>query len=250
MADGWLGIISNPDGSQVFACPKPMCYYRVLLGEHTTADHKCPHIGQSTYGWSVTVGLVEEIWKKLDKVVDDMKHDPAPTDLAMQNLRGKAEAYAESLVLFMRPLYNSVEDISRESGRRYKARLAGDLDYETPGIRHAKYRTMMDGDVWYRGKAGGWTDDPRQAAGDPTLSDEAILNRAHGIIAVALETSPFRAGGALALQSVEEQNASTHNFTDAEVEKLKAFAAGGFTPEDLARVHNVRVEAIHAALRS
>lgn len=42
--------------------------------------------------------------------------------------------------------------------------------------------------------------------------------------------------------------AVTHHFTDEEVEKLKAFHAGGFSAEDLARVHSVKVEVIRAAL--
>ena len=250
MAEGWLGRVTHPDGYDTFSCPAKYCYYHVRLGPVTDEQHNCPHLGVTTHGWSITVGLVEQIWQKLDKVVDEMKHEPKPTDLAIQNLRGQAEAYAESLVLFMAPLYNSVEDISREAGRRYKARKAGNLDYTTPGIGHAKFKTMMDGDVWYRSATGGWTSDPNQASGPPAISDDALLNSAHGIIAIALETNPLRVGGAHPIKSSEELKRVEHNFTDEEVAKIKAFAENGFTAEDLARIHGVKVSVMRSVLGS
>ncbi len=142
MAVGWQGIHEH-EGKQVFACPEPNCYYRILMrGPDDSTDHRCPFIGDKKVGWSVTKTLVEQVWEMLDQSIDIIKKDP-PDQLNGEYSKHQARAYCNVLAIFMKPIFQSSDEIAREGLKRWQMRQSGE-DYETPGLGHLRYAGLED----------------------------------------------------------------------------------------------------------
>ncbi len=219
---GWNGL-HEKNGNQVFSCAEDHCYYSVLVTGDDSTRHKCPATGTTTYGWSITVSIVEDIWHELDCAVAKIR---AKEDV--EQAKCEARAYARVLLLFMKPFFNTVEEISKEAMLRYKAKHEG-LEHETPGINHARYKTLMDGEVWYKTKEDGWTSDPRQADGVPSPSELAMRTKASGIIAVALGAAPT---------VVSNQTAM---FSEDELARVAEWRSKGFPEELIAKYLSVDI---------
>jgi hypothetical protein len=142
VAEGWPGLIVREDGQTAFACPKPNCYYRVLLRKPSDQQHKCPHIGPTTIGWSVTQTLVQKLWGLMDDAMGEFKAVDAediPDPATLEHHKGRLTGLADSLAIFMVPHFDSREGILKEANRRWKAKQRGDA-YETPGLNSLRYQ--------------------------------------------------------------------------------------------------------------
>lgn len=186
MAEGWHGIEGD-----VFACPEEHCYYRVLMRNEESSKHSCPFRGQTTNGWSITMGLVEQIWGFLDESIDIVKSATA-TEEEKATAGIQARAFCKTLSLFTRPIFVTEDQIGKEGMARWRARQAGDDSYRTKGWLHSKYMTLMDGDVWYPSVTGdGYTSDPGFAFTDPYgLRPQNIENRQKALIKELKEDHP------------------------------------------------------------
>lgn len=88
-----------------------------------------------TYDISRAMGgksINQQLWEKLDGLVDKLKAGEVSLE-EINEAKGEMRGIAFALSLMMFPLFDSVESISRESLKRYKARKAGE-DYETPCV--------------------------------------------------------------------------------------------------------------------
>ena len=182
MANGWKGLAEQPNGRLLFECPEPYCYHRLLVKDANDTQHNCPEMGHTTYGWSETVKLVSQIWDMLDEAFDIVK-DPNATPEAKAAAGPQCRAYCKTLVLFMTPIFTTDQEVAREALARWKARQEG-VDHFTPGMMHATYKTVMDGEVMYEGN-GGWVHDPAFATGAPRINSEVVKNRMNAALEAA-----------------------------------------------------------------
>ena len=156
----------------LFECDKPNCYRRFTLNspeevERERQNHKCPYWGgESKVSWSVTKTLVQQMWDLLDDVMNELMDadDPKEKDF----YKSRARAIAECIAIFMRPFFETADEIAAEAVRRYKARQSGDTEYETAGIGHRRYESaaMAHSSAatgWYTAPDGGYTSDPHRA---------------------------------------------------------------------------------------
>lgn len=158
----------------LFKCDKPNCYRRLTfksadLVELERVNHKCPYWGgESKVSWSVTKTLVQQMWDKLDAEYAEIKRGSIDPEYN----KARARAFAECIAIFMRPFFETADDIVKEAMRRYDAKAAGDTEYETPGIGHRRYETAAmahasRADGWYESPQDGYTTDPAHA-GSPS----------------------------------------------------------------------------------
>jgi hypothetical protein len=81
--------------------------------------------------------LLQETWKLLDEATDKImsfNKDPwSPDNIGLTGAKAEARAYANVLTLFMKPFFNSADDIVREAVKRHKARVNGE-ERQTPGL--------------------------------------------------------------------------------------------------------------------
>ena len=120
--------------------------------------------------------IAQKIWEQLDASVDQvMLHRNTPGE-ALWLAQGAARALSETLVIFMKPYFASSDEVAQEAMRRHRARASGGK-HETPGLKHAFYQTLADGDAWYPSN-GGWVSDPRQATGEPRFTENFQRRRA------------------------------------------------------------------------
>lgn len=182
MAKGWTGIA--PYGERyLFACPEGNCYWRLTVStleqaQEQERNHNCPHWGGKTkVSWSVTKTLVEQMWEKLDIDMDAIKSfDGKTLDHESERERdlnkARARAIAECLAIFMKPFFETADDIVREAMRRHAARVAGDAEYATAGIGARRYESAAMAHAsaaggWYDTPGGGYTSDPSRAGEKP-----------------------------------------------------------------------------------
>lgn len=124
-----------------FECERPDC--QLILSAPTEeaarlieATHTCPYYGgKTTYGWSITVTLVEEVWQKLDADMMSLMQPEAGTDFV--SLKARLRAFAEVLAIFMKPHFTTADEIAREARRRYDNRL--DPEYCTAGLEQRRF---------------------------------------------------------------------------------------------------------------
>jgi len=229
-------------------------------------DHPCPAMGEITYGWSETVKIVSQIWKMLDDCIDQVK-DPQINEVQRAVAGNQARAYCNTLVLFMTPIFTTSDDIAKEAMKRWKARQQG-VEHHTPGMMHATYKTVMDGEVMYEGN-GGWVADPAFATGAPRINDEVVKNRMKAALdAAASESSaeatrlhwqaqgkPAGRGVAAASDKTPSRTKASqpqlpvaHGLDDKKVETLKQFAAGGVKRDELVRMFGITLAQVNAIL--
>lgn len=136
--------------------------WRVSTQTPESVLHKCPWYGGTTrIAWSVTVTLVEQMWHRLDSLMDELGLNPKPewpTNGFTQyddpqekleeyvgacefhaNLRGKARGMAEMIAIFMNPHFTDANEVAREAKRRADARARKDDTYETVGLNQRRY---------------------------------------------------------------------------------------------------------------
>lgn len=244
MARGWTGRMPGskfqPD-VEAYGCPEPACYYYVRYRPGVEV-HQCPQRGHSTYSWSETVKLVSEIWGYLDEEVDIFKNEEATEE--ERNMAGvRARAHCRTLLLFMRPIFHSEDEIVKESIKRWKARQAGE-EHETPGLLHATYKTLTDGDPWYKAADGGWTNDPKFAVSPPAMYPDAVKNRVDGAVERFKETYPKQASE----MGLVVKPVVTHDLSDQKVQAIRDFHSKGMTVPDLAMMTKVSVEVIQSII--
>jgi hypothetical protein len=126
----------------IFKCTVQHCYYHVSVKDqthydHVQADHGCPNqCGTTTYGGTITVSLLTDIWEELDKAVAYLRAEPNGSQA--EYYKAYASGLSFTLAKFMVPHFRTHEDISREALKRYKMRMDG-IAYETPGLAQRKY---------------------------------------------------------------------------------------------------------------
>jgi hypothetical protein len=156
----------------LFECDKPNCYRRFTLNspeevERERENHKCPYWGgESKVSWSVTKTLVQQMWDLLDEEVNVLKGDPTVGQIEYHKFR--ARAIAECIAIFMKPFFETADEIVKESIKRWQARQDGDTEYETAGIGARRYEVaaMAHSSAtpgWYTSPDGGYTSDPSRA---------------------------------------------------------------------------------------
>jgi hypothetical protein len=245
VVDGWPGVTWQEDiGRWLFECPEPRCWWRLLIKHEHDTEHTCPHEGQVTYGWSETVKLVSQIWEMLDKCIDDVKN-PEVNEAQRAVAGNQARAYCNTLVLFMTPIFSTSNDVAKEAMARWRARRDG-VEHHTPGMMHATYKTVLDGDVWYEG-TDGFTSDPAFASGAPRINNETVKNRMKG----ALDAAASQSGAEATRLHWEKQGKPhmgrprqpelpvAHNLDDKQVAVVKQFAAAGASHDELAKMFSV-----------
>lgn len=222
MADGWTGVSLLESGRHLFACPEKNCFRRLTfktLEQATNEEriHSCPWWGgESKVSWSVARTLVEQMWEKLDEVMDQIKTEMDNASMIRETeLKARGRAIAECLALFMPPFFEDANSIAAEAQRRYKARAADDSEYETPGIGHRRYETAAQ---WHATR-GGFTSNPdmvkaddRKAARTRTASRPASLDaQTETAIKFALESGMMS----------EQDIARMYKISVEQVQKLK-----------------------------
>lgn len=156
----------------LFECDKPNCYRRLTFNspeevERERQNHKCPYWGgESKVSWSVTKTLVQQMWDLLDDVTNELMD--ADDTKEKDFYKSRARGIAECIAIFMKPFFETADDIVREAVRRRKARVDGDTEYETPGIGMRRYESaaMAHSSAatgWYTAPDGGYTSDPHRA---------------------------------------------------------------------------------------
>jgi len=167
-------------------CEQPNCYMHMTVNTeaeqaHYLANHKCPYWGgDSKVSWSVTKTLVQEMWELLDSEVNQLKGtwiegkwtEPNPHGVHTEYHQYRARAIAECLAIFMRPFFDTADDIVKESIKRWEARRDRDTEYETAGLGHRRYETAAAAHLsatpgWYGTAQDGYTANP-SLAGSPS----------------------------------------------------------------------------------
>lgn len=159
-------------------CDEENCFMHMTVNTeeeqtHYLANHGCPYWGgESKVSWSVTKTLVQQLWEKLDREVDEIKGNPNAAGVEYHQHR--ARAIAECIIIFMKPFFETADDIVRESMERWKARQRGDLEYETAGIGHRRYESAAAAHLsatpgWYGTAQDGYTANP-DMAGSPSVN--------------------------------------------------------------------------------
>lgn len=126
-------------------CDQEGCIFRIVekteeAGLRALSFHKCPYKGGETrISPYVSMNAVIESWDKLDAAViellegnwpDQADGSPHPERI---RLKGVCRGMAELLALYMKPHFETADQISAEAAKRYKARKAGE-EYTTPGL--------------------------------------------------------------------------------------------------------------------
>ena len=245
--EGWPGHYVTETGHPAYMCPEPHCYFSVGTKRTKDVTHNCPHMGTTSYGWSITVTLVEQIWGYLDEAFDIGMNIELP-DVDRTDARQRAKAYCKVLVLFMTPVFHDERSVAQEAKRRHDARKSGDV-YQTPGMKHGIYKTLTDGEAWYPSTNGAWTNDPSLAAGEPRMTDDAILNRVRGHVdgdvrnASGVESRSHLAKGPA--RNLPSQGGKA--VSAAESAAIKgAVASGMFSEEDLAVMYKIPVDQVRS----
>lgn len=179
-----MRIIPHPRGDSlypwVFTCSRPHCTLRVAVSEPVEPKHNCPYSGgTSTYGWSITVTLVEKMWKSLDSIMDEIalletNQDDVDDLIFEANIKGRARGMADMIAIFMHPYFENTNEIAREAQRRLRARQANDATYETRGMNTLRYTSPpTDVDKYKR--------EPKKEEKLPVSEEEAVkIRKAYG----------------------------------------------------------------------
>lgn len=232
MADGWKGVQQRDPATYGydtkhpwrFQCPKPNCYMSVCADSEIDAlkvqqDHTCPHWGgQTKVSWSVTKTLVQQMWDLLDEEMDGAMHDVPGTKI-------RARAIAECVAIFMVPFFTTADEVAQEALKRWKAKQAGNLEYETAGLAARRYdRPGLESkyEGWYKAPDGGFTSDIAQAG---------------------LPTNKKRGGG------VQTASKPAHKLNEKEIEAIRFMnTSGGFSVAQLAKTYGVSEAIINSVL--
>lgn len=227
MAEGWLGRVQH-DGYETFSCPVKYCYYHVRLGPYTDEQHPCPSTGKTTHAWSTVMPGVIYLWEEIDKKYDEFRAMPAE-DPRKNLLGAEMRGMCSALSYFMKPYYENGNAVIKEIVARGEARDKGEKRV-TAGIGNVI--NFPSGIAKFEPGEGTFT----QSMDQNTKDCEDGLHK-HG---TRRSTTTARTAAPV----------PAHNFTDEEVAKIKAFAENGFTAEDLARIHGVKVSIMRAVLGS
>jgi hypothetical protein len=95
------------------------------------------------------VTLVEQMWARLDSIMDEIQLLPDTTEMDPEayneaqlfeaNLKGKARGVAEMIAIFMQPHFADANEVAREAKRRADARARQDAEYETKGLGQRRF---------------------------------------------------------------------------------------------------------------
>lgn len=83
--------------------------------------------------------LLQRTWDLLDAKVNFIMDDSLNAAPEKERAKYEARGIADVLAMFMVPHFATSDDIVREAMRRYKAREAGDTEYETAGLGSRRY---------------------------------------------------------------------------------------------------------------
>lgn len=261
MAKGWTGVMPGVLG-EAYGCPEPHCYYYVRY-KPGVEQHDCPRVGETSYGWSDTVGFVEDIWGFLDECIDKAK-DTSLGEEERKIAGYQARAHCKTLVLFMSPIFSTEKEIAKEGVKRWEARQAGDTSYVTPGWLAAKLKTITDGkNVPYQ------------------MNEFTVKNVVNGVLDAAVENDrrfreenpdyqvqypdaarpPLYSRGLAAIPPDPHRPYPTdpaaptkrlvkpkHNLTDDQLSTLKQFASSGAKHSELARMFGISEETVASIL--
>lgn len=106
------------------------------------------------------------MWEKLDELMDKIMNPENHADLSvLERLKSEARGLAFALSLTMKPLFVSVDEISKESLARYRKRKAGE-DHTTPctGSRWKENPVVMR-EIYVLGK------DPSEVEGERIMPE-------------------------------------------------------------------------------
>lgn len=123
-------------------CDQPECWYFVSArteeeGKQVLESHTCPHRGGPTkVSLYVSKTVLKEAWLKLDVAVAELIEGNYSTE-EKDRMKGVCRGMAEVLALFMKPYFDTADEISAEASKRYKAKKANE-EYETPGLEIPK----------------------------------------------------------------------------------------------------------------
>lgn len=126
-----------------FVCDKENCYYSIKINPNEDSGkaklHRCPHVGASVYGGSVSQSLVEKMWVMLDGFTADLLNNNSllSSDERLR-LKGAARATADCIAIFMVPHFRTGNAVAKEAIRRYEIRKTGE-EPETPGLGALRY---------------------------------------------------------------------------------------------------------------
>lgn len=163
-------ITQHPHESNLWVdrCEAPHCFWSVAVKTPSPVKHKCPYAGGLTrIAWSVTVTLVEDMWHRLDSVMDELALTPEPKEPNENdpnnsvswlsdyigerefraNLKGKARGMAEMIAIFMNPHFTDANQVAREAKRRAEARARKDAEYETAGLKSRRFESPGGADL-------------------------------------------------------------------------------------------------------
>lgn len=179
---------AHPAYPWLHTCDEPWCRWRVTSKTPEPLPHRCPWYGGTTrIAWSITVTLVEQMWHRLDSIMDELALLPKNTaemdpeeyrehEIFEANLKGKARGVAEMIAIFMNPHFTDANEVAREAKRRADARARQDESYETAGLGQRRYEhppsVTAEDAVKYK----------REPAPKPILSPDEItkMKRAYG----------------------------------------------------------------------
>lgn len=116
--------------------------------------HECPFInGITKYAGSVTMTLVEDMWEKLDFAYEQLlgTHSSEFKDVAFW--KGQCRMGAEMIAIFMKPHFQTPDEIVREVVKRKQMRDTGE-EYETKGLGYRMYELPKDDNKPRQVKAG------------------------------------------------------------------------------------------------
>lgn len=143
-------------------CEEPNCWYRHAAksqeeGQASLDKHPCPYATPAR-GLLVSLTTVAKCWEKYDAAITELMEGNYPPLLTGESedadfrenpektrLKGVCRGMAELLAELMTPHFKTPDEIVGEGVRRYKAKKAGEDNYETPGLgglAFAKQRSM------------------------------------------------------------------------------------------------------------
>lgn len=208
----------------IFDCDEQHCIFRCTadtMGEaqHIFKTHPCPTTGKTTYGWSVIVPAVRDLWLQADKYYTEYRELPG-NDPRKEKAAGTLNGLCIALSHLMKPYFEDVSDVAKELGERFKdsARL-------TPGIENI---TLFPEEPtkWYKAyRDRGYTSDPAHAEDPPFGYPSDRVDRAR----TAVRGRP----AAAATTRTPTPAPTTKQFTDEEKKEIKDAHAAGFSVQML-----------------
>ena len=124
-------------------CPRDVVYLISVFGRRdgvteitfATKDGTRKKVNTVTGGPT----LLQRTWDMLDAELDAIIANQFGDEAEILKHKTRARAIAEVLAMFMVPHFETADEIAKEAGRRHKAKLDGDTEYETPGLGSRKF---------------------------------------------------------------------------------------------------------------